>query len=180
MLMPMNTPNPAQGASGLAEAETPAARKFLVIADQTPESRIALRFACRQAMSSQGVLVLMTVIEAQEFQHWLGVESIMKEEAQEAADAMLRERAVEARAISGAQPELVVREGGKKEQLLAYLQECREAGEAVILVLGAATGSEGPGPLVSALVASGEGERLSIPVVVVPGNLSAEQIRLFC
>ena len=179
MLSPMNT-HPAQGAPGLAEAEMPVARRFLVIADGTPESRIALRFACRQAMDSRGILVLMTVIETQEFQHWLGVESIMKEEARDAADAMLRELAVEARAISGAQPELVLREGGRKEQLLAYLKECRDSGNAVILVLGAATGAEGPGPLVSALVGSSEGERLSIPVIVVPGNLSAEQIRLFC
>ena len=158
----------------------PVTRKFLVIADETPESRIALRFACRQAMESHGVLVLMTVIEPQEFQHWLGVESIMKEEARDAADAMLRELAVEARAISGAQPDLVIREGGKKEQLLAYLKECKDGGDAVILVLGAATGAEGPGPLVSALIGSSEGERLSIPVFVVPGSLSAEQIRLFC
>ena len=182
MLPPMNKRVETQGASSPkhAASETAAARKFLVIADETPESRVALRFACRQAMNSQALLVLMTVIEPEGFQHWLGVESIMKEEAHESADSMLRALAVEARAISGAQPQLVIREGGKKEQLLEHLTECRENGDAVILVLGAASGTEGPGPLVSALIGSDKGERLSIPVIVVPGNLSAEQIRLFC
>lgn len=161
-------------------AEADAARvckfKFLVIADETPESRIAMRFACRQAMNGRGGLILMAVIEPEGFQHWLGVQSIMNEEARDAANAILRDLAVEVRTISGVQPELEIREGGKKEQLLAYLQESEVP---IVLVLGAASGAEGPGPLIASLFGAGERERVSIPVTIVPGTLDDEQIRKF-
>ncbi|MCY4035471.1 MAG: universal stress protein, partial [Hyphomicrobiales bacterium] len=134
--------------------------KFLVITDETPESQIAMRFACREAMKTQSGLVLMVVIEPEGFQHWLGVESLMKEEAQAAAEGMLKTLAADALKLSGIQPELVIREGNKKEQLLAYLSEAQDF---VILVLGAAMGTEGPGPLVSGLFAD-KNERLSVPV----------------
>ena len=149
--------------------------KFLVITDETPESQIAMRFACREAMKTQSGLVLMVVIEPEGFQHWLGVESIMKEEAQAAATDMLKTLAAEALKLSGIQPELVIREGNKKEQLLAYLSEAQDF---VILVLGAAMGTEGPGPLVSGLFAD-INERLSVPVTIVPGNLTEEQVEIF-
>ena len=43
-----------------------------------------------------------------------------------------------------------------------------------ILVLAAATGKEGPGPLVSSLIKNA-GE-FPIPVAIVPGNLSDEDL----
>lgn len=149
--------------------------KFLVVADETPESRVAMRFACREAVKTQSSLALMVVIEPEGFQHWLGVESIMKEEAHEAASEMLKILAAEARNISGAQPELIIRDGNKREQILAYLSETQDF---VILVLGAAMGAEGPGPLVSGLFAD-KNEQLSVPVTVVPGNLTDEQMQIF-
>ena len=149
--------------------------KFLVVADETPESRVAMRFACREAVKTQSSLALMVVIEPEGFQHWLGVESIMKEEAHEAASEMLKILAAEARNISGTQPELIIRDGNKREQLLAYLSETQDF---VILVLGAAMGAEGPGPLVSGLFAD-KNEQLSVPVTVVPGNLTDEQMQIF-
>ena len=149
--------------------------KFLVVADETPESRVAMRFACREAVKTQSSLALMVVIEPEGFQHWLGVESIMKEEAHEAASEMLKILAAEARNISGAQPELIIRDGNKREQILAYLSETQDF---VILVLGAAMGAEGPGPLVSGLFAD-KNEQLSVPVTVVPGNLTDKQMQIF-
>jgi hypothetical protein len=44
-----------------------------------------------------------------------------------------------------------------------------------ILVLGAATGPEGPGPLVTHLAGKIAG-RLRIPVTIVPGGLTDDQI----
>ena len=38
-------------------------RKFLVIADDTPEFQAALRFACRRARSTGGHVALLRVIE---------------------------------------------------------------------------------------------------------------------
>ena len=56
-------------------------RKFLAIIDDTPECERAVAYASRRAKSTNGVLVLLYVIEPGDFQHWLGVEKIMREEA---------------------------------------------------------------------------------------------------
>ena len=50
-----------------------------------------------------------------------------------------------------------------------------EEPEISILVLGAGTGKKGPGPLVSSLAGKLSG-KFPIPITVVPGNLTLEQI----
>jgi len=66
----------------------------------------------------------------------------------------------------------MVREGTAFEEVLAQIDEDPQMR---VLVLGAATGPEGPGPLVSALAGRMPGN-MTIPVTVVPGNLTDEQI----
>jgi hypothetical protein len=44
-----------------------------------------------------------------------------------------------------------------------------------VLVLGSASGSEGPGPLITALTGK-FGSQLRIPLTIVPGALSAAEI----
>ena len=44
-----------------------------------------------------------------------------------------------------------------------------------VLVLGAGTGKKGPGPLVTSLAGKLSG-KFPIPITVVPGNLSDDQI----
>jgi len=69
-------------------------------------------------------------------------------------------------------PALYVREGRRRDELLALI---KEEPTISLLVLAAATGREGPGPLVSYLV-SQLGGQLDIPVTLVPGLLTEEQI----
>ena len=59
-------------------------RKFLAVVDETPECERAVAYASKRAKSTGGVLVLLYVIEPGDFQHWLGVEKIMREEAMQA------------------------------------------------------------------------------------------------
>ena len=60
-------------------------RKFLVVIDDTPECVRALRYAGRRAEHTGGAVVLLYVIGPTDPQSWLGVESIMRAEAMEAA-----------------------------------------------------------------------------------------------
>ena len=69
-------------------------------------------------------------------------------------------------------PELVVREGRRLDELLALIEEDHDIR---VLVLGAAPGAEGPGPLVSALAGQISGS-FRIPFTIVPGTLSDAQI----
>lgn len=154
-------------------AETEARiRKFLVYVDDTPECRLALRFACRRAKHTGGGVTLLRVVVPGDFQHWMAVEDRMREEALEEAEQLLHNLAGEVNESSGIMPELVVREGNPHDAILAHIEEDQDIR---ILVLGAATGSEGPGPLVS-LMAGKMAGTMHIPVTVVPGNLTVAQI----
>lgn len=149
-------------------------RKFLVVVDGTPESEVALNFAARRALHTGGVVTLFAILEPGDFQHWLGVESIMREEARQEAEAILHRLAAQVNEITGRLPELIIREGKKAEQVKQLITEDRSI---AILVLAAGTGKEGPGPLVQ-LVASAAENAFPIPVTVVPGSLTDEQIEM--
>lgn len=147
-------------------------RKFLVIVDDSPECSLALRFAARRAYNTRGGVTLLSVVPLAEFQHWLGVETLMQEEAREAAEALLKQLAAEVNKSTGIIPELVIRVGKTSEEMLDLINEDQEIS---VLVLGASAAEEGPGPLVSALANQLSGV-LRIPLTIVPGNLSIEQI----
>jgi nucleotide-binding universal stress UspA family protein len=146
-------------------------RKFLVVIDDTEECGRALRFAVRRAEHGAG-LVLLYVMVPGDFQHWLNVESIMREEAKQKAKATLKLSAKQVASYSPIKPELVIREGVLADEIVGLIEEDRTI---AILVLAAATGTEGPGPLVSNLAGKGSGT-FPIPITIVPGNLTDEEI----
>ena len=65
-----------------------------------------------------------------------------------------------------------MREGNKRDELLKLIAEDPTIS---ILVLGAATGAEGPGPLVTALAGKHAGT-LRVPITIVPGSLNEAQV----
>ena len=146
-------------------------RKFLAIIDDTPECERAVAYASKRAQSTNGTLVLLYVIEPDDFQHWLGVEKIMRDEANTDARAALDTSAATVRQKAGIEPELVVREGKAKEEIHKPIEEDQDI---AILVLAAGAGKEGPGPLVASI--AGRGAAFPIPVTVVPQQLSDEEI----
>jgi nucleotide-binding universal stress UspA family protein len=147
-------------------------RKFLCVVDDSPECRLALRFSFRRAARTGGGVVLLYVIEPADFQHWVAVENLMREEAREAAEEVLHTLADEVSQWSGIMPEFAIREGRKEEEVIALLEA---EPEIRMLVLGASAEKDGPGPLVSAL-AGPMSANMRVPVTVVPGNLTIEQI----
>jgi len=146
--------------------------KFLVVIDDTPECDRALYFASRRALRIGSTVLMLRVIETHDHgQQWLGVADIMRAEAHEEANAVLDRHAARAASITGITPQRVIREGEKTEELLALIEDDEDI---ALLVLAAATGNEGPGPLVSSLSKSA-GE-FPIPVAIVPGHLSDEDL----
>ena len=142
--------------------------KFLVVIDDTPECDRAVYFASRRALRIGATVIMLRVIETHDRnQQWLGVADIMRAEAHEEANAVLDRHAARASGITGIMPERVIREGEKTQELLGLI----EADEDIaVLVLAAAVGKEGPGPLVTSL-AKTAGE-FPIVVAIVPGHLS--------
>lgn len=165
------TATPAAASTGAA-SKTESPRVFLVVVDETEEMRVALRFAALRARSTGGKVAMLYVVEPSEFQHWMSVGDIMREEARTEAEQVLQRLAAEASDLCGSLPILYVREGDRRDQLLALLDEEPNIS---ILVLGAATKKRGPGPLVSAMTGKFLG-RLHIPLTVVPDSMSVEDI----
>ena len=150
-------------------------RKFLVVVDDSPEFDVALMFAARVATRTNGRLVFLYVIEPGDFQHWMGVEAIRRDEETAKGKALFRLARLKLQQFGceDLEPEEVIREGTKAEEIV----EAIEADEDIaILVLGAATDADGPGPLVSTLAAGKGAGKFPIPIYIVPGTISQEEI----
>jgi nucleotide-binding universal stress UspA family protein len=146
--------------------------KWLVVIDDTPECDRAVYFASRRAARVGAGVVMLRVIEtAERNQQWLGVADIMKAEAHEEANAALERAAGRANGIAGVTPERVVREGNTAEEILGLIEDDEDI---AILVLGAGLAKEGPGPLVTTV--SNTAGDYPIPVAIVPGHLTDEEL----
>lgn len=149
-------------------------RTFLCVVDETEEFAAALQFACHRAHNSGGRVALLYVIEPAEFQHWMAVGERMRDEAREEAEETLNVVASVVQKRLGHMPALYVREGKLHEEVIKLIEE--EEGIS-LLVLGASSGTDGPGPLVSYLIEKMAG-RLRVPVTIVPGSLDEKEISL--
>lgn len=146
-------------------------RIFLVIVDQSAEMQVALYYAAKRARRTGGHVALLHVTPPPETHGLRAVEELMREEARQEAELVVLKYAKEVQDLTGTLPVLYMREGNRREELLALIEEEPTIS---VLVLGAATGPEGPGPLISYLAKSFG--RLRIPVTLVPGNLSRAQL----
>lgn len=147
-------------------------RKFLAIIDDTPECLRAAEYAAWRAKTSGGAAVFLYVVRSGEFEgQWLGVEEIMRAEAMEEASTRLDRIAENLREKVGVEPETLVREGEVVPEIGRVIEDDKEI---AILVLAAAEGKDGPGPLVMAAVGKSGG--YSIPVTIIPASIGDEEI----
>lgn len=146
-------------------------RKFLVVLDDSRECLNAMRFAAMRASHTGGGVAILSVIPPEEFNHWIGVGNVMREESRERIHAHFEVFAKWMRDKQGIDPELVIREGQPVDEIMAQVHDDPEIG---VLVLGAGTDKKGPGPLVTQL--SRNAGNLPIPMTVVPGDLSKEKL----
>ena len=145
---------------------------FLVVVDDSEEMHQALQFACGRAKAVGGKVALMYCIAPAEFEYWAGVGELMRQEAREAAEEKMTIHAEYAKGLTGEIPVLFVREGDTSDELLVLIDEEPSIS---LLVLGADTQSETSGPLISFLTSRGA-SLCRVPITIVPGNLSDEQL----
>jgi nucleotide-binding universal stress UspA family protein len=147
-------------------------RIFLVVVDESPEMRNALRYACRRAKRTGGRLAMLYVMDPPEGQQWGAVVDLMRQEARQQAEEVVARYADVAVSLTGQPPTIHIREGKSRDELVKLLSEDRSIS---VLVLGSASSSEGPGPLVTAF-AGKLGSQLRIPLTIVPGALTEAEI----
>ena len=146
-------------------------RVFLVVVDDSPEMPLALRFACRRARHTGGRVALLRVMDPVDFQHWNAVGELMRTEAREAAERLVQRLAAEVQEQTGQTPVVYLREGDRAQ---IVLQVTAEEPAISVLVLAASSGAD-PGPIISFL-AKRNFQRLRVPVTIIPGTLTPEQI----
>ena len=146
-------------------------RKFLVVLDDSRECLNAMRFAAMRAAHTGGGVAILSVIRPDEFNHWIGVGEVMREEARERIHAHFEVFAKWMRDKQGVDPELVIREGEPVPEIIAQVKDDPDIG---VLVLGASSEKKGPGPLVTQLTRNSGS--LPIPITIVPGDLSKERL----
>ncbi len=154
------------------QASRPDERVFLVVVDESPEMRNALRYACRRAKRTGGRVAMLYVMEPPEGQQWgggHGPDAPGSAPAGRGGDRQARRRRG-------------VPDGTAAGHPYPRGQEPRRAGQADHrrpLDLGPGAGERveqrGPGPLVTAF-AGKLGSQLRVPLTIVPGALSEAEI----
>ena len=148
-----------------------APRSYLVVVDDTPESRVALRFAALRAARNDGSVSLLHVIPPTDFIQWAGVQDVIEAEAQVKAEALLTEVADSIMTETGIRPSIIVKLGEPTEEVMKAIAADSSL---QMLVLGAAS-KGAPGPLVAFFSGEAAGE-LPCPVVIVPGSLGEDAL----
>jgi nucleotide-binding universal stress UspA family protein len=146
--------------------------KFMVVIDKTPECLRAVHFASRRAARTGASMVMLAVVDPPDNFEWIGVGEAMIEEAREESEKRLEAAAKEARDAAGVEPEQIIRVGDRAQAIFALIDEDEDIS---FLVLAAGSSKDGPGPLVSTL-AGKAASTFPIPIVIVPGGLTDEEI----
>jgi len=147
------------------------ARTYLVVIDDSPEARVALHFAARRAAKTGGAIDVLAVVEPQDFVQWGGVQAAIEEEQRLRIEGIVAAAVGEIMSAAGITPEIVVRQG---DPVAAVRGHIGTRDDVAALVLGAAPSGK-PGPLVTHFAGNDAG-KLPVPVMIIPGGLTEEQI----
>ncbi|RVU06249.1 universal stress protein [Novosphingobium umbonatum] len=146
-------------------------RVYLVIMDETDESVVALRFATRRAIKTEGQVHILAVVPRQPFSAFGSIQATIEDEARARAETVATAAAGSVMSEAGLMPVISVSAGDPIKVVQTYLAQHPEV---AALVLGAA--SQGtPGPLISHFTGAGIGA-LPCPLFVVPGGMSEAEI----
>jgi hypothetical protein len=148
-----------------------AKRTYLVVDDDSAESRVALRFAARRAAKTKGSVEVLGIVEPQDFVQFGGVQAAIEEEQRLRIEGVVSSAIGEILDDSGIQAKIIFRQGEVVKTVRDYI-----AGrdEIAALVLGAAP-SGSPGPLVVNFTGNDAG-MLPCPVMIIPGSLTDERL----
>jgi nucleotide-binding universal stress UspA family protein len=147
------------------------ARTYLVVIDDSPEARVALRFAARRAAKTDGEIDVLAIVEPQDFVQWGGVQAAIEEEQRLRIEASIAASVGEIVDAAGIKPEILVRHGDPVAAVRAHIGT---RDDIAALVLGAAPSGK-PGPMVAHFTGHDAG-KLPVPVMIIPGALTDEQL----
>jgi nucleotide-binding universal stress UspA family protein len=145
---------------------------YLVVADETEEFSVALHYAAKLAQANGARTSILYVMDDEGFQHWGNVESRIRWEMRDAGEKVLLDAAQKIRDLGGGISSLHLAAGGRPQVVLDVINSDYNITK---LILGGGTQSANPGPLVSYFTGKGL-VSLRVPLTIVPGNISLENI----
>ena len=146
--------------------------KFLVCVDASEECKAALKFACMRAKNSNGLVLILYVVEPNDMQHFAGVEKVMEREADEEAERVLSKLQAETFQEFAIKIETRISYGPKYIGIVDLINEDKSIS---ILVLGAAPEGKGTNELINKF-STGLTNSIHIPLTIVPGNLNNNEL----
>ena len=142
---------------------------FLAVFDGTEECKSAVRYAARRAKINNAGLLIVATVDTAEFTYWLSVNNKMIDYIEKESKDALEELSVNIKSYSDVSCDYIIEHGSKLEAVKNLINLDNSIS---LLILASNKKDKNPGILVETI--SGEG--YSIPVVVIPGNLSDNDI----
>jgi nucleotide-binding universal stress UspA family protein len=146
-------------------------RTYLVVVDDSPEARVALRFAARRAAKTGGRVEVLGIVEPQDFVQFGGVQAAIEQEQRLRIEGVVSSAIGEILDESGLEANIIVQQGEVVRAVRDFLAGRQEV---AALVLGAAPAGS-PGPLVAHFTGNDAG-KLPCPVTIIPGSLSDDRL----
>lgn len=157
----------------LAESPAPKPVKYLACVDHRMESHVALRLACMKAQARGGAVAMLHVITPADFQTLGAVADRMREERKAEGEQLLKRLSGDAATIYGIAPSTLLREGEIGKEIIEVAMQDPDV---IMVVIGIAHQHSGRGSL-AAWLAGQLGGKLLTPLLMVPGNLTDEQLQ---
>lgn len=150
----------------------PTSRKYLVCVTDNDESRVALKMSCIKAKHHGGKVTVVHVTPPVDMQTPFNVAERFKEEQRAEAQKFIQAMCDAAFALTGIMPAIDIRDGKIGDEIV---NAAMSDGDYILMVLGFSENS-GQGDLIQWLSAQ-MGKKLLIPIMIVPGNLTDQQMQ---
>ncbi|MFW0776518.1 MAG: universal stress protein [Rickettsiales bacterium] len=147
--------------------------KYLVCVDGRDECQVALHLVCLKAVARGGRVDMLHVTPPADFQTLGAIADRMREERKHEGEELLKKMADEAYAEYGIRPSPILKEGAIGDEIIAAALADPDI---TMVVLGIASDNNGRGTL-AAWLANQLGNKFPIPLLMVPGNLTQQQLQ---
>ena len=141
---------------------------LLVYVDESNEFLEAMMHACNIAKNENLGIILLFIIEGENFRHWKGVESIMKEEKKDEAKEVLDKYITLIKDKYKIQVKSFIKTGKKLEVLIKIMDNKKL--RVKNLVLGLAMDKIENNKIISSLTGVSR-KKLTLPIIIVPGKI---------
>lgn len=145
----------------------------MVCVDGRKECRVALRLACMKVNARSGQITLLHVVPPVDFQTLGAIADRMRIERMKEGEALLANLSSEAQETFGITPTLLLVEGSAGDKIV---ETVRNDPNIIILVLGISQQQHSDIGKLSSWLAGQLNSGLLIPILMVPGNLTDQQL----